>query len=316
MKTRELTLKSSPRLIPRALVPVGLVMLLGASSAPPPVTAPAQEGAGTSAVNWKNDPAWYQGSAEWALYDATRPVEGGERHYEATIFTNKQRMNPETTTKAGDWQKPENIEVFKHNVSEVIPAGNFVYRYLTTAFIRTDDLSPYKLAVSTQEECGTSFKRFVVSDGQVDAISFDYLPDQGEQSATFDASSLLSFQDALSLTLRDYPFDAADKPVLTLDLVPDQTTPRATPLKPDRATVSYIARETITVPYGSVETHHLRVEHARDGRTTQSDYWFAAPDSQNGDMLNVMVKYEGPHGVKYELKRLDWWAYWSEPKPE
>ena len=49
---------------------------------------------------------------------------------------------------------------------------------------------------------------------------------------------------------------------------------------------------------------------------TQSDYWFAAPSSQNGDMLNVMVKYEGPHGVKYELKRLDWWAYWSEPKPE
>ena len=157
-----------------------------------------------------------------------------------------------------------------------------------------------------------------MTDGKVDATSFDYHPDQGESSETYAASSSLAFQDSLSLTLRDYPFDATEKPVLKLDLVPDQTTPQVAPLKPDRATVHYIARETITVPYGSIETHHLRVEHARDGRTTQSDYWFAAPapGSQNGDMLNVMVKYEGPHGVKYELKRLDWWAYWSEPKPE
>ena len=301
-------------MILHTLVPVGLVMLLGASSAPPP--APAQEIAETSAVNWKNDPAWYQGPAEWALYDATRPARGGELHYEATIFTNKQRMNPKTTTKAGDWRKPENIEVFKHNVSEVFETGNFVYRYLTTAFVRTDDLSIYKLVSSSQEECGTSFKRFVVADGQVDATSFDYHPDQGESSETYAASSSLAFHDSLSLTLRDYPFDATDKPVLKLDLVPDQTTPQVAPLKPDRATVHYIARETITVPYGSVETHHLRVEHARDGRTTQSDYWFAAPDSQNSDMLNVMVKYEGPHGVKYQLKRLEWWAYWSDPKPE
>ncbi len=306
MKTPKLTPESSLRLIPHALILVGMVMLLGASP------APTEEGAETSASNWKNDPAWYQGPAEWALYDAARPARGGELHYEATIFTNTQRMNPNTTTKAGDWRKPENIEVFKHNVSEVYETGNFVYRFITTSFVRTDDLSNYKVVSSSQEECGTSFKRFVVTEGQVDATSFDYHPDRGESSETYAASSSLAFHDSLSLTLRDYPFDATDKPVLKLDLVPDQTTAQVAPLKPDRATVHYIARETITVPYGSVETHHLRVEHARDGRTTQSDYWFAA----DPEKLNVMVKYEGPHGVKYELKRLDWWAYWSEPKPE
>ena len=33
---------------------------------------------------------------------------------------------------------------------------------------------------------------------------------------------------------------------------------------------------------------------------------------------HVMVKYDGPYGVKYELKKLAWWAYWdrSQPRPE
>lgn len=272
-------------------------------------------GAGSSAApGWRTDPDWYDGAAEWALYDAVRPIYGTDRQYEATIFTNKQHADTGTTTKAEDWQSDRAVEVFKHNLSEMIETENYTYRFLTTTFVRTSDLAPYKVVASTQEDCGATYKQFVVGADEVEANEFCYFPGGGSRSSTFTPSDGLAFHDALSLTLRDYPFEADEKPVLELSLVPDQTDTHETPQKPAKATVEHVGRETIDVPYGEIEAHHLRVTHARHGGTTTSDYWFAA----DPDMRHVMVKYEGPFGVRYELKALDWWAYWdrSRPRPQ
>jgi hypothetical protein len=272
----------------------------------------AEPAAPRSASSWKADRAWNQGQAEFALYDAVRPLYGIDRHYDARIFTNKQYMNPETTTKASNWRDAGNIEVFKHNVSEMIPTENYTYRFLTTGFIRVDTLKTYKLAMSSQEDCGSTYKQFIATDGEVRARAFCYFPDAGARSVEYDAPRRLAFQDALSLRLRDYPFDASERPTLTLDLVPDQTDTHETSLRPSRATVSYVGRETITVPYGDVEAHHLRVSHDRDGGAERSEYWFA--DSR--EMRHVMVRYRGPYGVRYELRKLAWWAYWDRSQPE
>ena len=59
----------------------------------------------TSSASWKEDTRWNQGKAEWALYDAERTIYGKARHYAARIYTNKQMMDPKTTTKAADWRK-------------------------------------------------------------------------------------------------------------------------------------------------------------------------------------------------------------------
>lgn len=265
----------------------------------------AAAGAGPSTAGWRTDPAWYAGKAEWALYDAVRPIYGKPRKYEATIFTNKQMMDPATTTKhAGDG----GIEVFKHNLSEMIPTENYTYRFLTTVFARTDTLAPYKIVFSSQEDCGATYKQFVVDD-DVEAHQFCYFPNGGASPLTYDRPDDLAFHDALSLKLRDYPFDT--KPAMTLTLVPDQTDTHETSQRGRKAEVAYVERAKVEVPYGPVDAHHLRVKHERDGGVTQSDYWFAA----DAAMRHVMVKYAGPYGVKYELKRLEWWAYWGEPRP-
>lgn len=60
-------------------------------------------------------------------------------------------------------------------------------------------------------------------------------------------------------------------------------------------------------------THHLRVTHIEMGGTSESHYWFA---DDSADLRRVLVQFRGPYGVEYRLKRLDWWAYWSDPKPE
>ncbi|MEM7227891.1 MAG: DUF3108 domain-containing protein [Planctomycetota bacterium] len=253
---------------------------------------------------WATDSDWYGGKAEWALYDATRVIYGQPRAYEATIFTNKQKMDPSSTTKASG---RGGVEVFKHNVSEVAPTENYDYRFITTSFVRTDTLAPYKLVASTQEDCGATYHRFVMDGNTVDAREYSYFPNEGEATSSYSAPRNLAFHDMLTLTLRNYPFD--DPKTMSLDLIKDQSDTHAVSQKPNDARVEYIGAERLTVPYGEIDTHHLRVTHARDGGTTSSDYWFA------DDHRHVLVQYEGPYGVTYRLKRLEWWAYWGEPRP-
>ncbi|MHC4948632.1 MAG: DUF3108 domain-containing protein [Planctomycetota bacterium] len=265
------------------------------------------------ASSWRTDPAWDAGKAEWALYDATRTIYGRPRVYEATVFTNVQRMDRGTTTKSGR-DGGDAVDVFKHNVSEMVPTEHYTYRFLTTSFVRRDDLRPYKLVMSSQEDCGATYRRFVVDGGQVDVESFCYFPDAGAAPERYRVPGRpenFAFHDMLTLTLRDYPFDADPGPGRRVKLVPDQTQPRPVSARPAEALVRYAGRETVQVPYGDVDAHHLRVEHDAMGGTTTSDYWFAA----DAALRHVLVRYEGPYGVTYELKRLAWWAYWAEPRP-
>lgn len=269
--------------------------------------------------SWWSDPNWYNGKAEWALYDATRNFYGRARHYEATIFTNKQQMDPDTTTKAENDGDGNAFEVFKHNVSEIIPTENYDYRFLTTAFVRVDDLLTYKLIMSSQDDCGASYKQFVVDDNKIHATSFSYFPNEGVKDETYRLPGQprnFCFHDDLTLTLRGYPFDQADPsgdpPGIKRKLIGDQTVPVATSQQPQEALIEFIAIETLDVPYGSVETFHLRVTHEPIGSTDESHYWFATDPA----MRHVLVQYQGPWGITYRLKRLEWWAYWSDPRPE
>lgn len=299
----------TPRTSPSRFLP--LCCLLALTAAAFGLASPTPT---TEAVNWKSDPAWYQGKAEWALYDAQRTIYGQPRSYEATIFTNKQLMNPKIGVKSGS-PSAGDFEVFKHNVSEMVPAPNYTYRFLTTCFIRTADLSVFKLVVSTQEDCGATYKQFVNHGDRIKVDQHIYFPNTGQIDEDYrrpGRSENFTFHDALTLRLRDYPFDADTKPVMKLKLVEDQTDTHPTRQRPEEAEVKYVGKETLAVPYGEVPTHHLRVNHAKSGGTTHSDYWFAADPA----LRHVLVQYEGPWGVKYQLKQLEWWAYWKDPRPE
>jgi hypothetical protein len=268
--------------------------------------------AGASASDWRDDPVWHEGKAEWAVYESERVIYDKVRQHETVIFTNKEHVDPATTTKAENWRKPGMVEMFKFSVSRIIPTENYDYRYLSSGYVRTDTLAPYKLMTSSQEHCGTTFRQFTADDGRVNAVYFGYFPGEGESGASFQRTPNLAFHDLLALTLRDYPFDDSARPRLELMLVPTQESNQRTTLAPSPATVENLGRETIDVPFGRIDTHRLRVRHAEDGGVTESHFWFAA-DSRH---RRVMVQYRGPHGVTMRLKRLDWWAYWKEPKPE
>lgn len=267
-----------------------------------------------AAAKWQRDSIWHDGKAEYAVYRARRTIYGSSRSYEARIITNTQHMDPSTTTKAADWSRPGMVRVFKHNVSEIIPTENYDYRYLTTVFVRADRLSPFKVVMSSQEDCGSTYKQIVNASNTLSCDQFSYFPEEGHASSRIAMSGDVYLQDALTLVLRSFPFDTPPTEPVRIRLIPDLTDTHQSDLTPMDAVIKYVGRETLDVPIGSTIAHHLRVEPAKETTSAAgqaSDYWFAAETGP--DRLNVLVRYEGPFGVVYELESLKRWAYWERP---
>lgn len=271
-----------------------------------PSTTTAQAAADTPLLDavtrdWRNDAAWYDGKAEMAVYEASRTIYGEKRAFTAKIYTNKEVADPNTKTKSAD---NKGRMVFKHHSRDDIGTENYTYHYSTMAYVGVDDLKSLKIDMGSQEDCGATFKQIVNHAGELNWSQFSYFPNEGHREGRYKPSSSLVYHDALSLVLRGYPFD---KPhAMTMDLLPDQTTTKWSSTDPVKATVEFVASETLELPIGKTAAFHLTV--TPEGGEAEH-YWFAADGS--APMLHVMVQYTGPNGQSYRLKEQRRWAYWE-----
>lgn len=289
------------RSLPR-LVPARLALLAAAScAAPPPAGVPWP----LAPSGWRTDPAWHDGRAEVCTYEATRTIYGLERRFVATAYTNKQRMDERTTTKAeGD---AAGVEVFKHHWSERVPTERYDYDLSTATFTRTADLAPYKLTAATQEDCGASFKLLWREGERLAWLESVYLPGAGLREGALDARGV-ACEDALTLVLRDFPFEGATAGTsFPLALVPSQRSTRSVPFAPRAARVRYGGREPLALPAGALDAHRLVLEDAAGAAL--ATYWFAADGT--APWLHALVRYEGPDGLSYRLRSLAREAYWE-----
>lgn len=253
--------------------------------------------------SWVRDPAWYDGLAEKCVYEATRTIYGKERRYLATAYTNRERVDRNTTCKTDD---PKGLDVFKHHWSEIVPTEKYDYRLSTMSYHEVDFARPYKLTVSTQEDCGASFKECWRSDGYFYWCDSAYFPGAGRREGRLGRSSWFDFSDALPLALRFLPGGVA-KQDLELTLVPPQkdTHQVSWDLVPRR--VRTVGRSTQELPIGRVDADGFEVldEHG----AVLERFWFASDET--APMLRAMVRYEGPNGVTYRLKSIERTAYWK-----
>jgi hypothetical protein len=257
---------------------------------------------------WRDDPVWHDGQAECAVYDATRTVYGKPRAYTARIFINKENASPKTFTKSADvsgGSGGSGRAVFKLHVRDDVPTENYTYHFSTMAYVGTEDLKSLKLDMGSQEDCGATFKQYVNHAGTLRWNQHSYFPDEGERSGELKPGKPFAFQDALPVILRGYPFNNPPR-TLELQLLRDQTDNHLTlpnELAGGVAIVQYRGEETLDLPAGKIDAHHLVLWLAPDW---EEHYWFAA-DPQ---LRHLLVRYEGAHGVSYRLKRVERRAYW------
>jgi hypothetical protein len=257
-------------------------------------------------ASWRTDPVWHDGLAERCVYDATRTVYGVERAFLATAYTDLERADERSTVKIEDPEEP-GIEVFKHHWSERVPTENYDYDFSTASYVRRDDLACFKLTAATQEDCGASFKEVWRTARGYEYFESVYFPGSGRRSGTLDGGAV--FEDALSLVLRDFPFDLADDEggtALALSVIPSQKDTRAVPFEPVAMEARAGPRETLELPCGSVPAARVDLLAAGEVRAR---YWFALDGA--APWLHALVRYEGPGGVRYSLRSIERTAYWQ-----
>jgi len=256
----------------------------------------------TATGGWRTDRVWYDGLAEKGTYEATRTIYGIERRYEAVAYTNKERVDPRTGVKT---DAQDGVEVFKHHWSERVPTENYDYDFSTMTYTRVDDLAAWKLTAATQEDCGASFKEVWRDGSELRWSASVYFPGDGRSQGQLEGNVVLF--DALTLTLRDFHFDAPPDRNAGLMLLPMQKDTHAVPFVPERRTVRLAGTSELDLPIGKVRAHE--VELVKPDGQIEARYWFAADGT--APMLHALVRFEGPQGITYRLKRHERLAYWK-----
>lgn len=255
-----------------------------------------------SSVSWRDDPVWHDGLAEKCVYEATRTIYGKERRYLARAYTDLERADKKSTVKTDD---ASGVEVFKHHWSEIVPTENYDYRFSTMCYVRADDLSIFKLTASAQDDCGASFKEIWRDKEHLRWMDSVYFPEGGRREGEFERHKNTELFDALTLTLRDFPFDApADRAVR---VIPTQKDTHQTSFETMGRTVRYAGRSEQDLPIGRIEAHELDLLTAEGA--IEARFWFAA--EATAPKLHVLVRYEGPQGITYRLKSQERTAYWN-----
>ena len=295
--------------IPRALLLLMCLLLTWQSAAVLAQAQPAPVGPYDQfSTGWREDAVWHDGKAEWAEYDAVRMIYGEPRRYTARIITNAEHASPDSKTKAADGT---GRAVFKQHVREDVPTQAYNYHFSTMCYVGRSDLKSLKIDMGSQEDCGASFKQVVNHLGEAHWTQFSYFPDEGHQAGVLpNPPQNLIYHDALPIVLRGYPF--GPQPTLQLQLLPDTTTNKWSPMSLTPVTVSYVGRETLDLPIGEVEAHHLRVRAAEADAPVpgvDADLWFHTDGS--APLLHVLVQYRDALGTDYKLSDHRRWAYWA-----
>jgi hypothetical protein len=302
-----------PRISHAAVAVILLALMLTACGASPGGDA-ANPGVGAPLdgilTDWSEQEIWYDGQAEVARYEATREIYGEPRSYTATLYTNRELLDLQTQNKSATG---EGVPVFKfHTRDESIPTPNYRYDFSTMVYVDFDELSPWKLEMGSQEDCGTTFKRYWLRGGHANVVQSSYFPEEGFRQESYGTPTGMVFHDSLPLLLRAFPFENPPSEPLKIPLVIDQTNNHLSPQRPIPYAVTYEGTETLDLPIGEIEAHHIVVSPLQrkvpDPAVAESHYWFAADGG--APMLHAMVRYRGPFGTEYRLQSLTRDKYW------
>lgn len=177
-----------------------LLMACGGGSTP----APAAEG--TSVFG----PAWDDGKAEVAAYATTETIYGRPRQAEQFLITVTEDQDRNELVKALPGSAAKR-RVVKLNRERTIPTGIYTYRQFSSTFVDRDTLELTKIAMSSQEWCGTTFVEATVRDGRMSVRSFSYFEGQGDRDFELAWPEDAWAVDALPLLARNLPAGTAGR---------------------------------------------------------------------------------------------------------
>lgn len=243
------------------------------------------------------DPVWRDGKAEVAHYAATRTVYGKPRPHEAVMITVAEDIDTATYTKADPpYLTKTLVPALKLNVIATIPTDNYPYHYMTSVFVpRADPTRLLKLAQSSQEWCGTTFKEVTGFAARPALRYHSYWGGQGDGEHDLPLPTGTLLEEQLPVTLRTLPFEAGLR--MPVRLVRSLVDTKGNAPVVQGAMLSVTEPEPAPV-VGRAWKVLIRTPDARLA------YWMAA------DAPHVMARFDGGDGRTLSLEKVSRRTYW------
>ena len=257
---------------------------------------------------WAKNSLWNDGRAEVAVYDAQREVYGKIRKFQEQLIIVKEDLRADTLVKADDLKKQKTIRVFKLNQMQKFETENYPYSYMTSVFVKEDDLRHVvKISVGSQEWCGNTFKLYRSESGSDKGtlISNSYFDGEADQTLSLDLGPDGYFEEQLPLSLRELPFKKGYE--TKMKVWSSLTTNHGIAPEPHDVVLKIEDEETIHGHVGALPSWKVVLKYPNGSDI----YWFekAAP--------HVLTKMETRDGRKRLLYGRARWSYWDRrlPKP-
>jgi len=287
-------------------IPVLVWLALLAGCAPAPRTeAPAAPARGAAFdAGWAMDPLWDDGQAEVALYTAKRPQYGKIEEYEAVFIVVKEDFDPKLHVKADPAYEGRGlVPVLKFNAVHSYWTDLYPYHFLLSVFVRRDaPATLVKLALGSQEWCGTGFKMVSTRGARPEYVFHSYFDGEGDSSQPLDLRAGDLAEDQLPLALRSLKF--APGLEVRRRILPSLISNRAESAPAFVDAIIRVAGEE-EVPAGDVRIPAWKVEVAMG--ELQQTWWFekSAP--------HILVRMESSDGRAWLLKSRTRSKYWQAP---
>ncbi len=253
---------------------------------------------------WSGDRIWDDGQAEVSHYEARRTIYGTAREYEAVLIIVKEDLDAATAVKADPPVEGRRlVTVLKLNILGRIATENYPYNFMTSVFSRRDDpRSLVKLAHSSQEWCGTTFKEVIGWDGPARLVWHSYFDGQADGQAPLELGQDSFLEEQLFIVLRAAFFQPGQEiPITVHDSL---ITNNARKLASRIATISMSPEEPITLPAGSFRAQRIVVSPGQAGGITLIFWREAGP-------RRAILRFESSDGRSLALKKIARRDYWS-----
>ncbi|HZI92951.1 MAG TPA: hypothetical protein VFE84_01805, partial [Patescibacteria group bacterium] len=211
---------------------------------------------------WSGSRVWDDGLAEVAHYDSHRLVYAEDRTFETILITVKEDFDRARAVKADPpYEGRDLMTVLKLNIISRIDTQNYPYFYMASLFVRRDDpRQVVKLAASSQEWCGTTFRELVTWDGPPRLETHSYFDAQGDGKAAIELGDGVLLEEQLLLLARAADLRPGQEYRLRVydSQIGNSTGPPA--LHPMVATLS--GEESLVTPAGTFMADRLEVRPA------------------------------------------------------
>lgn len=288
------------------------------SGGPGPVGTPAASAEGRAEgypATFARQSMWDDGLSEMCYYQAVDRVYDQPRRYIRVMLLNREWLNSVERVKSDQPMAAaerkvgravgNEIPVFKLNLIEEIPTQNYNYRYMVTLFLNRESLEPEKLAATSQEWCGTTFKQFQWMPDVLKARGFSYFEGEGDREWSLPRRPVAYPAEALFVIAR--ALVAANRN-LTLRVLPSARSNHvAEPISQEVSLEVSKESQSIRVPFGRFSARIVTATSSGASEFGRFTIEATAPYR--------LLAYRGAEGLELSLRFQERRAYWDRSKP-